>query len=795
PDAVAFYVSGQLLTEDYYVANKLMKGFIGSANIDTNSRLCMASSVAGHKRAFGEDVVPGVYEDLELAELVVLVGSNLAWCHPVLHQRLIAARDQKQTKIVVIDPRATATTNCADLHLALAPGSDVALFNGLLKYLIADGCLDEAYIAEHCDGYEKIAEIASEFTIGRVSKITGLESAAILQFYEWFSKYQQTVTVYSQGVNQSSAGTDKVNAIINAHLVTGRIAKPGSVPFSVTGQPNAMGGRETGGLANMLASHIDFGDELGYSAVREFWQAPNLAKQPGLKAVDLFEQVAAGKIKALWIMATNPAVSICASDKVRRAIELCDFVVVSEVVKRTESTTNAKVLLPAAAWAEKDGTVTNSERCISRQRGFVPAPGEAKPDWWIICEVAKRMGFHQAFSFSSSAAIFREYAAMTRISSENRRLLNLSSLENVTDVAYDALQPFRWPCAQTPLFGKDDGRLFVDGQFSTASGRAKLVETPFRPPKSSLETEYPFYLNSGRIRDQWHTMTRSICAPQLGEHIGEPFVEIHPQDAQTHQIQPADLVRINNENGAVVVRALVTDRVKLGELFVPMHWSNVYASDAKVNSLFGQHVDPVSGQPELKFAAVKAEKFAVDWYAFAVTAAEPCLDAIPYWAKMRCKDGWRIEMAGFKSIADTEKLATRVCGVSQVSNVASYFDSATGNSRLAFSVGGTVSAAFFAAREPVICNRTATAKLLGADMNDRNTAILFSGIEPGAESDDGTTICSCMSIGRAKIERAIRRGATTTAEVGEVTLAGTNCGSCRMEIQYLINANSLAKAV
>ncbi|TIX01361.1 MAG: nitrate reductase, partial [Mesorhizobium sp.] len=394
PDAVAFYVSGQLLTEDYYVANKLMKGFVGSANIDTNSRLCMASSVAGHRRAFGSDTVPGTYEDLELADLIVLVGSNLAWCHPVLYQRIAAAREKRpEMKIVLVDPRRTMTSDIADMHLAIAPDGDVALFTGLLAYLGLHNAIDRAYITTHTTGFGQALFAASALDLAGVATATGLSEDELGRFYSLFAATAKTVTVYSQGVNQSSSGTDKVNAIINCHLATGRIGKPGAGPFSVTGQPNAMGGREVGGMANMLAAHMEIENPEHRDRVQRFWNAPDVAQKPGLKAVEMFQALADGRIKALWIMATNPVDSMPDADAVEAAIKACPFVVVSDVLAQTDTVRHAHVRLPAAAWGEKDGTVTNSERRISRQRTFLELPGEALPDWRIIAEVGKRMGF------------------------------------------------------------------------------------------------------------------------------------------------------------------------------------------------------------------------------------------------------------------------------------------------------------------------------------------------------------------------------------------------------------------
>ena len=411
PDSVAFYVSGQLLTEDYYVANKLMKGFIGSANIDTNSRLCMASAVAGHKRAFGADIVPCNYSDLEEADLVVLTGSNFAWCHPVLFQRLQAAREKRGTKLVVIDPRRTVTAEAADLYLAITPQSDVALFNGLLKYLYSRGEIDGTFVHANTDGLAQTLLAAAEWSIAKVAAACGLTTQEVETFYQLFARVPKTVTVFSMGVNQSASGTEKVNAIINCHLLTGRIGKVGAGPFSITGQPNAMGGREVGGLANMLAAHMDLENADHRQAVQEFWQAPRMASQTGLKAVELFEAVHNGRIKALWIMATNPAVSMPNSNFIAEALQACPFVVLSDVTASTETAQHCDVLLPAQGWGEKDGTVTNSERRISRQRKFMQPAGEARADWKIIADVASTMGF-AGFDYTLPAEIFAEHAAL-----------------------------------------------------------------------------------------------------------------------------------------------------------------------------------------------------------------------------------------------------------------------------------------------------------------------------------------------------------------------------------------------
>src|SRR5579871_2907887 len=447
PGAVAFYLSGQLLTEDYYVANKLMKGFIGSANVDTNSRLCMASSVAGHRRAFGADTVPGVYEDLDEADLLVLVGSNAAWCHPVLFQRMVANKQRRGARIVVIDPRKTDTSEDADLFLGVKPGTDTALFSGLLVHLADNGALDRDYIERYTSGFDEALargrSIAGSVTATALA--TGLAEPDVAAFFQLFAATPRVVTLYSQGVNQSAQGTDKVNAIINCHLATGRIGKIGASPFSLTGQPNAMGGREVGGLANQLAAHMNFTPP-DIDRVRRFWNAPRIATHEGLKAVQMFEAIARGEIKALWVIGTNPAVSLPDADVVREAMKKLELFVVSENV-RSNDTVNAgvHVLLPALAWGEKSGTVTNSERRISRQRSFLPAPGEARPDWWIVGEVAKRLGFASAFDYKSAAAIFREHAALSSFENNGSRDFDIGALTDLSDDAFETMTPVQWP--------------------------------------------------------------------------------------------------------------------------------------------------------------------------------------------------------------------------------------------------------------------------------------------------------------------------------------------------------------
>ena len=783
PDSVAFYVSGQLLTEDYYVANKLMKGFIGSANVDTNSRLCMASSVAGYMRAFGADVVPGNYEDLELADLVVLTGSNLAWCHPVLFQRLMAAKEKRGTKIVVIDPRKTATAEFSDLHLAIKPGSDVALFNGLLSYLHQYGKTDQRFVSEHTIGLDEALVAARRCD---VAQVTGVSQAELEHFYRLFADTERTVTVWSQGVNQSSAGTDKVNAIVNCHLLTGRIGKAGMGPFSVTGQPNAMGGREVGGLANMLAAHMDIENPKHRDLVRRFWASPHMAAKPGLKAVDMFEAVRDGRIKAIWIMATNPVVSMPDADAVREALKQCPFVVVSDAIRDTDTARLAHVLLPAAAWGEKDGTVTNSERMISRQRAFLSLPGKSKPDWQIVCDVAKRMGF-SGFQFENATAIFREHAALSAFENNGARAMDIGACANVSEQAYEVLSPFQWP---RPRNESSRPRMFADGKFFTENRRANFIATLHREPASETSIAFPLVLNTGRIRDQWHTMTRTGKSARLMAHIGEPFVEIHPADAKAKGILPASLVRVSSDRGYVNLRALVTDKQQRGTVFAPMHWNDSNASLARIDALMAPHVDPASGQPELKFAPVKISLFPASWYGFAVTTHRPCKIGADYWAEARVDHGFRLELA---SESVPRSWADFAEGLLQSSQLMAYVDGQAGTYRYAAFENHVLAGAVFFSREPVAVARNWLAEQLGKVHSQSEAMRILAG-RSGSANDCGSIVCACNNVGKNSILSAIAGGAHTVNAVGDVTKAGTSCGSCRAEIKGMLHGRHLQAA-
>lgn len=809
PDRVAFYVSGQLLTEDYYVANKLMKGYIGGANIDTNSRLCMSSAVAGHKRAFGNDIVPGCYEDLEEADLVLLVGSNTAWCHPIVFQRIIRSRKTNPNKkIVTLDPRRTPTAEQSDLHIPLKPGTDVLLFNGLLAYLQQQGKLDQSYIDQFTEGFDATLESATAEAgdINAVATACDVSVEDLRELYELFANNPKTVTVFSQGVNQSTQGTDKVNSIINCHLATGRVGKPGASPFSITGQPNAMGGREVGGLANMLAAHMGFDNPQHPKLVQEFWNSPQIAKQPGFKAVEMFDAINDGYIKAVWIMATNPAVSLPNADLVNAALEKCEFVVVSDCIENTDTTRYADVLLPAAGWGEKDGTVTNSERRISRQRAFLRKAGDAKPDWWIISEVAKRMGYGSGFPYQHHSEIFNEHAALSGYRNDGQRDFDISDLVGISTEDYDQLQPFQWPRRDGV---ESTARMLGDGQFYTPSGKAQFVAVQNQAPANAVTAEYPLVLNSGRIRDHWHTMTRTGKSPKLSSHLPEPFIQMSPTDAAARNITEDEFVELNSQWGSAAGRARITDAMRAGEVFMPIHWSDEFSVNGGVGSLVNPAVDPVSGEPEFKHTPVQLKPAGMQWYGFVLARQPLPLDdrGIDAWVKVKGAEFWRFELAGKSPMEDIEAWARAGFGLGMPEAAASseelgisialddadwidYRDNAAGVYRAAWIVEERIEACVFISPTPDLPARSWLASVFAKDaIDDQDRQALLLGEAPDPSADVGPIVCSCFGVGKNVISREINeQGLKTVADIGGCLKAGTNCGSCVPELEAILKS-------
>ncbi|WP_350431156.1 molybdopterin-dependent oxidoreductase [Shewanella sp. H8] len=620
PDSVALYLSGQLLTEDYYVANKFAKGFLQTANIDTNSRLCMSSAVSAMQRAFGEDVVPGCYDDLEQAEVIVLVGANTAWTHPVLFQRILTAKKANNAHLVVIDPLSTATAKQADLHLAIKPGADLALFHGLLGYLADQNSVDHAYIAAHTEGFDTVVPQAQQLSanLTQLAIEVGVSVTQLTDFYQLVVNNNKVLTASCQGVNQSTIGTDVTNAMINCHLALGHIGQTGCGFFSLTGQPNAMGGREVGGLATQLACHMGF-SQPEQQLLADFWQTDRVADQKGLAAVEMFDALAEGKIKAIWIMGTNPVVSLPNSEKIAQALADCPFVVVSEISPDSDTAKLADVLLPAQGWSEKCGTVTNSERTITRQRGFITAKGQAKPDWWALSQVAKKMGF-DGFNFDDNVSVFSEFAALSAKVKQvfPTKMFDLTGLTDLSKAQYDALAPTQWPIALSAQIGQQNVRVFSDGVFATATGKAQFV-APAANVSQQLLPSNTLLLNSGRSRDQWHTMTRTGHIASLRASIPEPVVLMHSSQLSTFSLTEGGLVRIEAIQNQIkqysaeltnpdfiiqpsftVARAVVDDEIPTNMALMSMHWSAQFSLTKGVNQALDARVDPISKQPGFK---------------------------------------------------------------------------------------------------------------------------------------------------------------------------------------------------
>jgi len=790
-DAVAFYVSGQLLTEDYYVANKLMKGFIGSANIDTNSRLCMSSVVAANKRAFGSDTIPCSYEDLERTNLIVLTGSNTAWCHPVIYQRIKQAKlENPNLEIVVIDPRHTSTCEIADLHLPIQSGMDSVLFNGLLVYLNEQGEINKLFVDNCTEDLEAALAAAyeSSATIEQVAAACGLNIEQLERFYKLFARKEKVITLFSQGINQSTSGTDKVNSIINCHLFSGRIGRSGMGPFSLTGQPNAMGGREVGGLANQLTAHMELDNAAHRKLVQKHWHAPLIAEKPGYKAVELFDAILDDKVKALWIIGTNPAVSMPDNNRVRQALEHCEFLVVSDCVEDTDTAEYAHVLLPATTWGERDGMVSNSERRISRQRAFLDAPGEARADWWTISQVAQRMGFKDEFNYASPREIFIEYAALTGKENNGSRDFDISLLAELDEKSYDQFLPLQWPITFKHPSGTQ--RMFEDGKFFTSSGKANFIAVKPTLPANQTDSEYPLILNTGRIRDQWHTMTRTGKSPRLSSHIPEAFIQIHPQDAKQYQIVDEELVKVTSRWGDAVARSQLTTDVSAGMVFMPMHWSDQFSSHARTSAVVNPDRDPYSGQPEFKHTPVSINACKPSWSGFLLSRRRFDMASQNYWNLTKGYNLWRYEIAGDETPGDwAEHARSILCAHEKDVGWMEYFDASKQQYRAARLVGNKLESCIFIGPDQHLPNRDWLMALFEKDnISDQDRAFLLSG-RPGESGEDaGASVCACFGVGRNVLIKAIKeQGLESVDAIGVALQAGTNCGSCIPELQELIN--------
>ncbi len=623
PDAVGFYISGQLLTEDYYVFNKLAKGLLGTNNIDTNSRLCMSSAVAGYKQTLGADAPPSCYDDINHAKCIFIVGSNTAYAHPILFRRIEDAKAANPAlKIIFCDPRRTDTAEIADLYLPIQPGTDVSLFNGMLHIMLWEGWVNAVYIAAHTSGFDALKSTVRDYTPDLVAETCGIKKDDLFMAAKLFATSSATLSLYCQGLNQSSSGTAKNAALINLHLATAQIGKPGAGPFSLTGQPNAMGGREVGGMANLISAHRDMANPEHRAEVAALWGVKAVPEKPGKTAVEMFQAAADGEIKALWIACTNPAQSMPDQTTVRRALERAELVVVQEAFATAATCDYADVLLPATSWGEKMGTVTNSERRISRVRAAIPAPGEARHDWAIAVEFAQRL---ETLRGSQRATLFPyslddAAAGVETIWNEHRESTRDRDLD-ITGMSYAMLDsaPQQWPLKTGETNGK--ARLYEDGTFPTPDGKARFVNTAYKPVAEPRQSRYPFSLTTGRLRDQWHGMSRTGTLGRLFGHVAEPSVQMNANDMARRLLKDGDLVHVTSKRGSIVVPLQASAEVAVSQAFIAMHWGSEYLSGmsssgeplAGINAITTSSYCPTSKQPELKHAAVKILKAELPW--------------------------------------------------------------------------------------------------------------------------------------------------------------------------------------
>ncbi|MFT0548564.1 molybdopterin-dependent oxidoreductase [Allopusillimonas ginsengisoli] len=794
PDAIGFYLSGQLLTEDYYVFNKLARALVGTNNIDSNSRLCMSSAVSGYKLTLGADAPPASHEDLDHADTVLIAGSNMAFAHPVLFRRLEAAKVRRPgMKIIVVDPRRTDTAEIADLHLPILPGSDVALFHAMLNVLVWDGLVDLNYIKLHTSGFAALKQRIHEFTPGATQDICGVPAADIVLAARWFGQANAALSLYTMGLNQSSSGTAKNAALIHLHLATGHIGRPGAGPFSLTGQPNAMGGRETGSMATLLPGHRDPNNAEDRSAMADLWGVDQLPDTPGKTAVDLFDAVLQDKIKVLWIAATNPAQSMPDQAKVRAALEKAELVIVQEAFNNTETLAYADLILPAATWPEKDGTMTNSERRVSRVRAAIKPPGDARPDWDLVCNIARRLAAriapHKAgmFSYDSEADIFAEHVRTTA-----GRDLDYSALD------YGVLEregPQQWPYPPADGVRRPSARLYEDGIFATKDGRAHFFDTGYVPVAESVSPKFPLRLTSGRMRDQWHTMSRSGLVPSLTRHVDEPLIYLHPDDMQRHKISNGALTRVRTRRGSVILPASADTTLRPGHAFVHMHWGSSFIAGDGVNALANSARDPSSQQPELKHSAAGVEALHFPWHAQAWLQGSapalrqkllPWLRRFPYAVLIPSAIGGesvRLRLAGPSRIAP-ELLDELVRDIGLDTPDLAFDDPARGVVRRLVRDDGVLRA-WLLAGDTI----AADALLQWADTGHAplNASQIFTG--RSAPAVRARVICTCGNVTDQAIQQALDRGLDLDALKSSLE-CGITCGSCLPELRRMVGQHT-----
>lgn len=826
PDSVGFYISGQLLTEDYYVFNKLAKGLIGTNNLDTNSRLCMSSAVAGYKLTLGADAPPACYDDVNHASCLFIVGSNAAFAHPVLFRRIEEAKVKNPAmKVIVADPRRTDTAGLADLFLPLQPGSDVMLFHGLLHIMLWEGWIKPDFITAHTNGFDVLKTLVRDCTPERVADVCGLKKQDLYTAAQWFATSKATLSLYCQGLNQSSSGTAKNATLINLHLATGQIGKPGAGPFSLTGQPNAMGGREVGGLSNLLSAHRDLSNPAHRAEVAALWGVPSVPEKPGLTAVEMFKAAADGQIKALWIACTNPAQSMPDQATVRRALARAEFVVVQEAYVTAATCDWADLLLPATTWGEKEGTVTNSERRISRVRAAVPAPGQARHDWQIVVDFAQRMEIASRaigvrhpqttlFPYNTSEAIWLEHRESTR----GRDL-------DITGLSYAMLEQQgaqQWPLREGETAGKT--RLYEDGVFPTPDGKARFAALPWQPLAEPRESSYPFSLTTGRLRDQWHGMTRTGTLGRLFGHVSEPVVQLHPQDMARRGLASGDLVHVTSKRGTILVPVQASTELGFSQAFMAMHWGGEYLSGvsstgeplAGVNALTTSAYCPMSKQPELKHAAVNVRKAELPWTLLgmawlpgdqALSAREDLRAFMAQFPFASCVPFGR-ERSGVLFRAAAHEAPENICierietllGLS-TPDALRYADRHLGQRRTARLVKQGDNSAL---EGFLLTGDTRAEVWLKPLLEDQRPAnaygrlLLMPGAKPPlAVEAKSRQVCTCFNVSENAIQDLLQscEGAEDErlAKLQSGLQCGTNCGSCLPELRRLVRSQPLTQ--
>ncbi|WP_168798632.1 nitrate reductase [Herbaspirillum sp. ST 5-3] len=813
PDSVGFYISGQLLTEDYYVFNKLSKGLIGTNNIDTNSRLCMSSAVAGYKQTLGADAPPACYEDIDHADVIFIVGSNTAYAHPILYRRIEDARKKNpRLKMIVADPRRTDTARDVDLFLPILPGTDVALFNGMLHICLWEDLIDNAYIEAHTDGFVELKRTVRDYTPKFVADTCGISEEDLTTAARWFGASKAALSLYCQGLNQSSHGTAKNAALINLHLATHQIGKPGAGPFSLTGQPNAMGGREVGGMANLLSAHRDMGNPEHRAQVATLWGVDEVPAKPGKTAVEMFEALRSGEIRIVWIACTNPAQSLPEQKLVREALKHADLVIVQEAYKTTATVDYADVLLPATTWSEKEGTVTNSERRITRFKPVLPKPAQTRHDWEIVVDFARRL----EKLMGKDKTIF-PYATVEEIWNEHRESTRGRDLD-ITGLSYQILEeqgPQQWPFPEGASTGRK--RLYEDGIYPTANGRAKFADTVYRPVAEAVDARFPFRLNTGRLRDQWHGMSRTGTVAQLFAHAPEPAVLMAQADMDRRMIASGDLVHVTSKRGSQILPAAASDDMRPGQAFIGMHWGEEFVSGRGrdgdgtygVNALTLPALCPSSRQPELKHAAVKILKAELPWrflvfgwiapsqVATLQSALRPSMRQFAY---ASCTLFGRDKVGVLFRAADDYPAATELVrdietrfGIAGA-DVLRYDDAKRGNARhilvrdgklAAVSLSGDISAErwlkeYLESEQPV----AALGRLL----------LMPSTKAPQGFKARGKIVCNCFNVAESQIGDALAKQDWINAGTPNAVLAsvqqklkcGMNCGSCVPELKKII---------